>query len=134
MNRRRLWIPKWGSRRTRQRWRNRGSVPLSSAQSLQEFDHQLQELEGAIATLRQRFEQVRSARLQQSEMRHRLEQPDLPTADRKALEQQLEDLEVTLENSVLSWRSLQEPFWQAIRFGGLGIVIGWILKSFVNGG
>jgi hypothetical protein len=35
----------------------------------------------------------------------------------------LEQLEADLESRLLSWSSLREPFWQIVRFGGLGVVI-----------
>ena len=41
----------------------------------------------------------------------------------------LEQLEADLESRLLSWSSLREPFWQIVRFGGVGVVIGVILKS-----
>ena len=43
------------------------------------------------------------------------------------LEQQISELEIKLE-SVL----LPDLFWQAIRFGGLGIAIGWLLKTLAS--
>ena len=43
------------------------------------------------------------------------------------LEQQISELEINLE-SVL----LPDLFWQAVRFGGLGIAIGWLLKSLAS--
>ena len=43
------------------------------------------------------------------------------------IEQQISELEIKLE-SVL----LPDLFWQAIRFGGLGIVIGWLLKTLAS--
>jgi len=41
----------------------------------------------------------------------------------------LEQLEADLESRLLSWSSLREPFWQIVRFGGIGVIIGVILKS-----
>ncbi len=41
----------------------------------------------------------------------------------------LEQVEAELESRLIAWSSLREPFWQIVRFGGLGIVIGVILKS-----
>lgn len=41
----------------------------------------------------------------------------------------LEQIEVELESRLISWSSFREPFWQVVRFVGLGIVIGVILKS-----
>ncbi|MGL4619237.1 MAG: DUF2203 domain-containing protein, partial [Chroococcidiopsis sp.] len=45
---------------------------------------------------------------------------------------QLETIEVNLESQLFSWGSLKAPFWQAVRFGGLGVIVGWILKSFTG--
>jgi hypothetical protein len=50
-------------------------------------------------------------------------------AELNQIRQQLETIELNLESQLFSWGSLKEPFWQAVRFGGLGIVVGWILKS-----
>ena len=44
----------------------------------------------------------------------------------------LEQIEGDLESRLLSWSSFREPFWQIVRFGGIGIIIGVILRSCVN--
>lgn len=49
------------------------------------------------------------------------------------LKTQLETIEFDLESRLVTWGSFKEPFWQAVRFGGLGIVIGWVLKSCSGG-
>jgi len=41
----------------------------------------------------------------------------------------LEQIESDLESRLLSWSSFREPFWQIVRFGGIGVIIGVILKS-----
>lgn len=41
----------------------------------------------------------------------------------------LEQVEANLESRLLSWSSFREPFWQIVRFGGLGIIIGIVLRS-----
>jgi len=43
--------------------------------------------------------------------------------------ERLEQVEVELESRLISWSSFREPFWQIVRFVGLGIVIGVILRS-----
>ena len=43
------------------------------------------------------------------------------------LEQELEQIEIRLESQLFNW---SEPFWQIIRFVGIGIVIGWFLKTY----
>ena len=47
----------------------------------------------------------------------------------QALDDQLEQIEADLESRLLSWSSFREPFWQIVRFGGIGVIIGVILKS-----
>jgi len=44
----------------------------------------------------------------------------------------LEQIEGDLESRLLSWSSFREPFWQIARFGGIGIIIGVILRSCAN--
>ncbi|MFM7885302.1 MAG: hypothetical protein ACKPCM_01090, partial [Pseudanabaena sp.] len=41
----------------------------------------------------------------------------------------LEQIEAELESRLISWSSFQEIFWQVVRFVGIGIVIGVVLKS-----
>ena len=48
------------------------------------------------------------------------------------IEQELETIERNLESRLLKWKDLVEPFWQALRFGGAGIIIGWILKTLIQ--
>ncbi|WP_094536295.1 hypothetical protein [Pseudanabaena sp. SR411] len=46
--------------------------------------------------------------------------------------EQLEQIEANLESRLLSWSSFREPFWQIVRFVGIGIIIGVILRSCAN--
>jgi len=48
------------------------------------------------------------------------------------LGEQLEQIEANLESRLLSWSSFREPFWQIVRFGGIGVIIGVILRSCAN--
>jgi multidrug resistance efflux pump len=41
----------------------------------------------------------------------------------------LEQIELDLESRLISWSSFNEIFWQIVRFVGIGIIIGVILKS-----
>jgi hypothetical protein len=45
------------------------------------------------------------------------------------IQKELAEIELRLESELFKWSDLSEPFWQAVRFMGIGIVIGWILKS-----
>jgi hypothetical protein len=48
------------------------------------------------------------------------------------LRQQLASLEERLDSLMFDWRSLLEPFWQAVRFGGLGVIVGWLLHRLTQ--
>lgn len=107
---------------------------------------QVQQLEQAFQEFKQRLEQVRSLQSdrtqlesQQQEVRDRLKSLSSPSRDlavQQELKQRLTDLgsqlellEVELESRLISWSSFREPFWQIVRFGGLGILIGFAIKS-----
>lgn len=57
--------------------------------------------------------------------------PRIDEIHRQLLEisDRLEQIEAEIESRLLSWSSFSEPFWQVVRFTGLGIVIGIILRS-----
>ena len=91
----------------------------------------------SLTELRDRYEQVsidwqRYTELQQHQEElqakkvNNVEKEPIKT-ELKHLIEELEALEMNLE-SVL----LPDLFWQAVRFGGLGIVIGWLLKSLAG--
>jgi uncharacterized coiled-coil DUF342 family protein len=101
-----------------------------------EFEQELEEVERSLLSLKERYTQVQSAREQKAQLQQRrqdLQQNKKPTPEIKAelkhIQQQLEVLEINLESQLFSWRSFKKPFWQAVRFGGMGVIIGWILKS-----
>jgi len=95
-----------------------------------------------LQSLRDRYEQIKRDRIRQKELQHRREQirndkgqngnSSNFKAELKQIQEQLEIIELNLESSLFSWRSLKEPFWQAVRFGGLGIIIGWLLKYYAG--
>ena len=47
----------------------------------------------------------------------------------KYINDELAEIEFRLESELFKWSSLSEPFWQIVRFLGIGIVIGWFLNS-----
>jgi chromosome segregation ATPase len=104
-----------------------------------EFEQALSEVERSLQSLKERYAQVQRDRRRQTELQQRrelLRRELRQTSDRQALQaelkqikEQLEIIELNLESQLFSWGNLKEPFWQAVRFGGLGVVVGWILKS-----
>ncbi|MGF1522228.1 MAG: hypothetical protein ACFBSF_07925 [Leptolyngbyaceae cyanobacterium] len=124
---------RWTRSRIRQRWSTRGALtPPTSGQDWQAFDTDLQQLEADVQSLRQRFEGIQNRQRQQQQLRQQLQDSGLSADEVKRLKRQLDELEVQLESDLFNWRSLLEPFWQAVRFGGLGIILGWVLKGIVD--
>lgn len=121
------------SRRLGPHWTIVGAwTPSPSEHDWQEFESSLQQLETAVHDLRHRVDQARTLQAHQQQLEQQLQAPGLSSHELQALKRQLDELEVQLESSFFDWRSLQEPFWQAVRFGGFGIVIGWILKGIAS--
>lgn len=120
-------------RQTKPPWPILGAfTPSSSDHDWQRFDADLSQLETSVQVLRQRFEQMRQIQTEQLQLERQLQAPGLSPEEISQLQQRLEELEMQLESSLFDWRSLREPFWQAVRFGGLGIIIGWVLRSLVS--
>ena len=108
---------------------------------LGEFSLMLADVERSLVALKQRYTQVQQDLKRQAELQQRLKQvkPELRRnhvselkSELQQIKEQLETIEINLESQMFSWGSLREPFWQAIRFGGLGVVVGWILKSYAG--
>jgi hypothetical protein len=104
-----------------------------------DFEQALLEVEQNFQSLKERYLQVQRDRQRQAELQHRREQirnsmrqsnnRQALKTELKQIKEQLETIELNLESQLFSWGSLKEPFWQAVRFGGLGVVVGWLLKS-----
>jgi len=107
--------------------------------NVREFSLLLEEVERSLVALKERYTQVQYDLSRQAELQQRLKQvkkqlrktqvPMTLKVELRQIKEQLEAIEINLESQLFSWSSLKEPFWQAVRFGGLGVVVGWILKS-----
>ncbi len=105
-----------------------------------DFDQELAATERSLQALKDRYQQVQQDQQTQSQLQQRQAEitalspaamtPDL-TAELKQIQKQLDELEIRLESQLFSLSSFKEPFWQVVRFGGLGIVIGWGLALAV---
>ena len=103
------------------------------------FEHKLKELETSLQLLKKRYTQVERDQQQKAQWQQKIKNikenknqtPEI-NAELKRIIKELQTLEINLESGLFSWKSLNRPFWQAIRFGGLGIIIGWVLKSLIG--
>lgn len=117
---------------------NYAPVNEESEVSKTELAQALADLERSLAAAKERYHQVQYYQQRKAELQHRLEEvrPEVRRQKthklREELQQiqtELETIELNLESSLFDWSSIKEPFWQAVRFGGLGIMIGWLFKS-----
>ncbi|AFZ60869.1 hypothetical protein H6G54_22950 [Anabaena cylindrica FACHB-243] len=101
-----------------------------------DFEQELEEVETSLRLLKERYAQVQQDQQQKAQWQQELknlkqnkkQSPEIKS-ELKRIQKQLEALELNLESQLFSWNSLKRPFWQAVRFGGLGVIIGWLLKS-----
>ncbi|MBI4783187.1 MAG: DUF2203 domain-containing protein [Oscillatoriophycideae cyanobacterium NC_groundwater_1537_Pr4_S-0.65um_50_18] len=106
-----------------------------------DFEQSLLEVEQSLQLLKVRYAQIQADRQQQQALQQRRDEIQRQMrqdrsqslkAELKQIQQRLEGLEVALESQLFSWSGLKEVFWQAVRFGGLGVLLGWLLKSLVG--
>lgn len=119
-----------------------------------EFEQAISDLEQSLMTLKQRYFQIQQDLQQQAELSEqfgqieqewRINQQSELEKELINLRDQIQELSVALESALLSNRDLQrlfwkgirqgylsEVFWQIIRFGGLGLILGWLLKSYTS--
>jgi chromosome segregation ATPase len=99
-----------------------------------DFDQMLQTLDGNVAKLKERYNQVQTDQARQTELQTRksqiAHQPEL-AAELEKIETELHELEVRLESQLFSWDSWKDYFWQTVRFLGLGMAIGWGMAFYV---
>ena len=116
-----------------------------------EFTQAIEEVEAAIAGLKDRYRQINEAEQQKKDLEAQLSQikpkwreNPLPELEKELLQirEQIQELEVILESNLLKegelkrlfWEGIRrgllgEVFWQIVRFGGIGVLLGWILRS-----
>jgi hypothetical protein len=114
---------------------------MSEKKSLADYEdieEALTTVERSLADLQQRYQEVKKNQIRKHELLQekaqlkQREQPDHIKTELKLIQEELEQIELNLESSLITWRSFQEPFWQAVRFLGLGMVIGWVLKLLIQ--
>ncbi|MEL6223108.1 MAG: hypothetical protein AAFR31_10765 [Cyanobacteria bacterium J06627_8] len=101
----------------------------------QEFLDALADAQTTLDQIKERYVQVAEATEQRSELRaqYNRTQHALRQHRTKELQQELKKLKTKLnELEVIFESQLVDPFWMAIRFGGIGLIIGWILRAIAS--
>ncbi|TRV44760.1 MAG: DUF2203 domain-containing protein [Microcystis panniformis Mp_MB_F_20080800_S26D] len=107
-----------------------------------EFTEAIEEVEAAIASLKDRYRQINEAEQQKKDLEAQFSQIEpqwrenpLPELEKELVQirEQIQELEV-MELKRLFWEGIRrgllgEVFWQIVRFGGIGVLLGWILRS-----
>jgi hypothetical protein len=107
-----------------------------------DFNQELQAVERSLQDLKTRHLQIQQAEQEQAQLRIQQQhlqrqrasasRPDPAlAAELKAIQTKLDDLEFTLESRLFEWGQLKKPFWQLVRFSGLGLVLGWLMAFAV---
>ncbi|MEL6778183.1 MAG: hypothetical protein AAFO06_13085 [Cyanobacteria bacterium J06597_16] len=104
---------------------------LPTEEELSTFESALKETADDFLKLRDRFFAIRRAKAKY-EQATSADLGNLPAVELNEMQDRIEALKVTLESQLLSWREVQEPFWQIFRFVGLGLVIGWFLRGWLG--
>lgn len=109
-----------------------------------EFEQALDSLSEKLTGLRQRYSDICADQARLEALNHDIQQhqantqretqqtvdPEL-TATLEALQREFNELEAQFEGQFMSWDGIGTLFWQIVRFGGLGLVLGWGLRSIV---
>ncbi|OUC15611.1 MAG: hypothetical protein B0A82_05905 [Alkalinema sp. CACIAM 70d] len=108
-----------------------GETTANGVQPELEFEQELQAIETSLQAIKIRYAEVQAAQQQKTQLLEQRDRLDSQSsnfkAELQAIDRQLSELEFTLESRLFSWSGVREYFWQALRFGGLGLVIGWTL-------
>ncbi len=118
---------------------DRLSTNQDSDDSALTFEQVLERVERSLQELKERHTQIEHDQQTQKDLearsqtiRSQLRQSKSSSLklELQKLEKQLEELEFNLESRLFSWAGFKEVFWQAVRFGGLGVVVGWSLAFY----
>jgi hypothetical protein len=102
------------------------------------FDRQIAELEQTIADLKHRHADMQLAERERvvlvrdrNELKQKIRNVPEAQPELELIRSRLTELDMILESRHLNeWKLVVEPFWHAVRFGGLGIAIGWFLCAW----
>lgn len=111
----------------------------------QEIELQIQEAEESLGLVKQKFDEARAVdsdridlEIQQQEISAKLKgkinlrQRQELKAELATIQTKLEDIDTAIAAQLITWTSFKEPFWQIVRFSGLGFLLGVLLKSCIG--
>jgi len=111
----------------------------------QEIELQIQEAEESLVLVKQKFDEARTTdidrsdlQIQQQEIEAKLKckislrQRQELKAEIATIQTQLEDVDTAIAAQLITWSSFKEPFWQIVRFSGLGFLLGVLVKGCVG--
>ena len=112
----------------------------------EEFETALMEVERLLLNLQGRYKEVQQAQKQKRDLEERLNSVSSEDSlEVQKINDELQQLRITLESNLLTdediktlfWEGVRqgllgEFFWQIIRFGGLGVLLGWLLKTWAG--
>ena len=114
-------------------------------QFLVQFGDDLAEVEQELTQVRNRHSQVVRDRQSRQDLGNRVDivRPERDraknkairrelTAELQALKEKAAELDLAMESRLFAESGLNEVFWQAVRFGGLGVAIGWLLERWIG--
>ncbi|MBV5259593.1 hypothetical protein FLX56_14320 [Synechococcus moorigangaii CMS01] len=104
-----------------------------------EFEQAIAQVEDELTALKDRYEQIQTAQARLAALKDEQAalagEPEIVQkhaslkTELNLIAEEIAKLEVQLESHLLKW---QEPFWQIVRFTGVGILLGWLLKSLAT--
>ncbi len=128
--------------------------PLPYPEDESDFARELSQTEQTLEQLKRRYHQIRQAQQQQAELQEQgvrigeeWDKNQLPELEQELqrINSQIQELSLILESELLTNEELMrlyqaeiragllgEVFWQIVRFGGIGVVIGWLLKTWAG--
>jgi hypothetical protein len=99
-------------------------------------------VEASLEKIKQRHQQIIEDQSRKSELKNRQQEikelkkennhQDSIKSELHYIQEELTEIEIRLETELFQWSSLIEPFWLMVRFGGIGVILGWILKTINN--
>ena len=110
-----------------------GSVGPQATPSLPQLMEQLESLEGRLSQLKTGLSNLLQLQQLQSQSEDNPSERQALGETIATLQQQVEEFELDLATQTIGWQQVRETFWQAVRFGGLGVVIGWGMAWIVMG-